>query len=161
MRTALRIKKYDLSILSMFKTITSMTAENRDLLLKEMDVFAKKIQLRATRQSCNISIEFVNSRGTYTATVENISTTGAFIACRVPVLIDEKIYIHFGKEANGNEIKLQARIVHSAVNGFGVQFFALDAQSVRFLQACVSAPLEDGATFSAQSKSAMGTSPFL
>ena len=137
MKTGAQIKKYDVSILNMFKTITTMTIEDRDLLLKEIDVFARKIKSRATRETCDISVEFVNSRGIYTATIENISLTGAFIACRVPILIDEKIFIHFGKASDGNDVKLQARIVRSTVNGFGVHFFALDEQDTRFLQNCM------------------------
>ena len=155
MKTAAPIKKYDLSILNMFKTITTMSVEDRDLLVKEIEVFARKIKARARRKPCNIDIEFVNSRGIFSAIVENISTTGAFIACRVPVLIDEKIFLHFGKGANGNGIKLQARIVHSTANGFGVQFSALEAQGVRFLQTCMNdLPVGDCTIISAEPKRA-------
>ncbi len=141
MKNTVQIKKYDVSILSMFKTITTMTIEDRDLLLKEIDVFARKIKSRATRENCDIIVEFVNSRGIYTATIENISLTGAFIACRVPIMIDEKIFIHFGQGTDGSDVKIQARIVRSTVNGFGVQFIGLDDQDTKFLQNCM-APAE-------------------
>ena len=137
MQTGAQNKKYDASVLSMFKTITTMTVENRDLLLKEMEKFARKIQSRAKRETCNIDIEFVTSTGSYRAVVKNISTTGAFIACRVPVLINEKIFIHFGMGVHGDNVMLRARTVHSAADGFGVEFVGFGYQDNQFLRSCV------------------------
>jgi Tfp pilus assembly protein PilZ len=130
-----KMEKYDLSILRLIHTITTMTVENRNLLLKEMESFAKKIKLRATRKKCHIPIEFINSRESHTAIVENISFTGAYISCRVPLMIDEKIIMYFQLENSAEKLKLSAKVVHTKLRGFGVRFEKLDSRAARFLQA--------------------------
>ncbi len=132
-----RTKKYDLSILRLINTITAMTPEERVFVLKEMEKLTKKIKLRATRRKCNFPIEIINSRGVHTAVVENISFTGAFIACRVPVLIDEKVILHFRNGDKDDGFKLPAKIMRSTPWGFGVEFMRLDSQGVRVLQAYI------------------------
>jgi len=129
------MKRYDLSIRRLIDTITSMNVEERGLLLKEMESFTEKIKLRATRKKCNLPIKFANSRGTHAAIVKNISFTGAFVGCRVPLWIDEKIMMYFQQEDSAEDFKLHARIIHTKLRGFGVQFYNLDSRSARFLQA--------------------------
>ncbi len=131
------MKKYDLSIRRLIDTITSMNVEERGLLLKEMESFTEKIKLRATRKKCNIPIKFANSRGTHAAIVKNISFTGAFVGCRIPLLIDEKIIMYFQQEDSAEDLKLHARIIHTKLRGFGVRFNNLDSRASRFLQACM------------------------
>jgi hypothetical protein len=130
-----KMKRYDLSILRLIHTITTMTVEHRNLLLKEMESFAKKLKLRATRKKCYVPIEFINSRESYTAIVENISFTGAFVSCRVPLMIDEKIVMYFQLENSIEKFKLNAKVVHTKLRGFGVRFEKLDSRAARFLQA--------------------------
>ncbi len=132
-----KLKKYDLSILRLIDTITNMTVEERSLLLKEVDNYTKKIKLRATRKRCNLDIKFVNPRGTHAAIVKNISFTGAFVDCRVPVLIDEEIFMHFQQEEKAEGFKLPARIMHAKPWGLGVKFNNLDSRAARFIQTCM------------------------
>lgn len=131
------MKRYDLSIRKLIETITSMNVEERGLLLKEMESFTEKIKLRATRKKCSLPVKFINSRGSYSAVVKNISFTGAFVLCRVPMLIDEKIFMYFELEDSAEKFKLSAKVVHSKPQGFGVQFGDLDSRAARFLQACM------------------------
>jgi hypothetical protein len=130
-----KMKRYDLSFFRLINTIATMTVEERNLILKEIDSLAKKINLRAVRKKCRVPIEFINSRASHTALVENISFTGAFVSCRVPLMIDEKIIMYFQLE-NGNEkFKLSARVVHTKLEGFGVRFENLGSRAAIFLQA--------------------------
>ncbi|MGD9008885.1 MAG: PilZ domain-containing protein [Desulfobacteraceae bacterium] len=130
-----KMKRYDLSIFRLINTITTMTVEERNLILNEMEILTKKIKLRATRKKCHIPIEFINSRESHTAIVENISFTGAFVSCRVPLMIDEKIIMYFQLENGAEKLKLNARVVHTNLRGFGVRFENLDSREARFLQA--------------------------
>jgi hypothetical protein len=130
-----KIKRYDLSIFRLINTITTMTVEERNLILKEMEILTKKIKLRAIRKKCHVPIEFINSRESHTAIVENISFTGAFVSCRVPLMIDEKIIMYFQLENSAEKSKLNARVVHTNLRGFGVRFENLDSRAARFLQA--------------------------
>ncbi len=132
-----KMKKYDLSILRLINTITNMTVEERDLVLKEMETFSKKIKFRATRKKCNLPIKFIDSRGEYSAWVENVSFTGAFVRCRIPVLIDEQIIMCFQQKDSAKNLKLRARIIHAKRQGFGVQFYNLESRATRFLQSCM------------------------
>jgi Tfp pilus assembly protein PilZ len=112
-----------------------MTVEERNLILKEVESFAKKIKLRAIRKKCYVPIEFINSRESHAAIVENISFTGAFVSCRVPLMIDEKIIMSFQLENSAEKFKLNARVVHTKHRGFGVRFEKFDSKVARFLQA--------------------------
>jgi hypothetical protein len=130
-----KMKRYDLSIFRLINTITTMTVDERNLILKEMEILAKKIKLRAIRKKCNVPIEFINARESITATVENISLTGAFVSCRVPLMIDEKIIAYFQLENSAEKLKLNARVVHTNLRGFGIRFEDVDSRATRFLQA--------------------------
>ena len=130
-----KMKRYDLSIFRLIKTNTAMTVEERNLILKEMEILTKKIKLRAIRKKCHVPIEFINSRESHTAIVENISFTGAFVSCRVPLMIDEKIIIYFQLENSAEKFKLNARVIHTKLRGFGVRFENLDSRAAIFLQA--------------------------
>jgi hypothetical protein len=129
-----KMKRYDLSIFRLINTITAMTVEERNLILKEMEILTKKIKLRAIRKKCHVPIEFINSRESHKAIVENISFTGAFVSCRVPLMIDEKIIIYFQLENSAEKFKLNARVVHTNLRGFGIRFGNLDSRGARFLQ---------------------------
>ena len=131
------MKRYDLSILRLINTITTMTVEERNLLLKEMESFAKKLKLRATRKKCHIPVEFINSRESQIAIVENISFTGAFVSSRVPLIIGELIIMYFQLENSAERFKLNARVVHARLKGFGVRFEKLDSKAARFLQTLI------------------------
>lgn len=135
MADKLMMKRYDLSILRFINTITTMSVEERNLLLREMDSFARKIKLRATRKKCHLPIKFINARESISAIVKNISFTGAFVSCRVPLMIDEKIIMYFEPDNSPAKLKLSARVVHATLRGFGVRFENLDSRAARFLQA--------------------------
>ncbi len=135
MEDELKMKRYDLTILRLINTITTMTVEERNLLLKEMEGIAKKIKLRATRKECRVPIKFINSRESLSAVVENLSFTGAFVSCRAPLMIGEKIIMYFQLENGGERFKLNARVVHATLRGFGVHFEHLDSNAARCLQA--------------------------
>ena len=130
-----KMKRYDLSFLKLINTIATMTVEERNLLLKEMEILTKKIKLRAMRKKCRVTIEFINSRASHKGIVENISSTGAFIGCRVPLMIDEKIIMYFQPKDSAGKHKLNARVVHTKLGGFGVRFENLDSRAAIFLQA--------------------------
>jgi hypothetical protein len=130
-----KIKSYDLSIFRLINTITTMTVEERNVMLKAMESLAKKIKFRAIRKKCHIPIEFINARDSHTAIVENISFTGAFVSCRVPLMIDEKIIMYFQLDNSAKKFKLNARVVRTKRRGFGVRFETLNSREARLLQA--------------------------
>jgi hypothetical protein len=127
-------KRYDLSIFRLISTITHMTVEERNLILKEMDILTKKIKLRAIRKKCHVPIEFINSREINKGIVKNISSTGAFVNCRAPLMIDEKIIMYFQLDDSVERYKLNARVVYTKLWGFGVRFENLDSRALKLLQ---------------------------
>jgi hypothetical protein len=49
-------------------------------------------------------------------------------------MIDEKIIAYFQLENSAEKLKLNARVVHTNLRGFGIRFEDLDSRATRFLQ---------------------------
>jgi hypothetical protein len=128
-------KRYDTTIRKLIDLIFQMTADERGMLLKEAEQITTK--LRATRKRCHIPVLLYYAEGVYPATITNLSFTGAFVECRIPVMIGEPSTVKF-KNSNGLwDLTLKARIVHVTGWGIGLRFKTVDSKAARFLQKCL------------------------
>jgi hypothetical protein len=128
-------KRYDTTIRKLIDLIFQMTADERGMLLKEAEQITTK--LRATRKRCHIPVLLYYAEGVYPATITNLSFTGVFVECRIPVMIGEPSTVKF-KNSNGLwDLTLKARIVHVTSWGIGLRFQTVDSKAARFLQKCL------------------------
>lgn len=105
------------------------------MLLKEAEQI--KVKMRATRRNCCVPILLHYGDEVYPSTVTNLSFTGAFVECMIPVMIGDPAAVEF-KNLNGFEdIKLDARIIHANMWGVGVRFKTVRSTAARFLQKCL------------------------
>jgi hypothetical protein len=51
------------------------------------------------------------------------------------LMIDEKIIMYFQVDNSAEKFKLNAKVVHTKLRGFGVRFENLDSRTAIFLQA--------------------------
>jgi hypothetical protein len=128
-------KRYDVTIRKLIDLIFKMTADERGLLLNEAERI--KTKLRATRKRCNLPILLYYAEGVYPASITNLSFTGAFVECRIPVIVGDPATLKF-KNSNGLwDLTMEARIVHATSWGIGLRFKTVGSRAARFLQKCL------------------------
>jgi PilZ domain len=131
----LKSRRYDETIRKLIDMILSMTPDERGMLLKEAEQI--KAKLRATRRNCCVPILLHYGDKVHASTVTNLSFTGAFVECSIPVMIGEPATVEF-KNLNGFEdLKLDARIIHANIWGIGLRFKTVRSTAARFLQKCL------------------------
>lgn len=112
-----------------------MTPDERGMLLKEAEQI--KTKLRAARRNCCIPILLHHGGKVYSSTITNLSFTGAFVECMVPVMIGEAAMVEFNNVNGFVDIKLDARIIHTNIWGIGIRFKTVRSTAARFLQKCL------------------------
>lgn len=130
-----RSGRYDLSIRKLIDVIFQMTPDERGLLLAEAERI--KAKLRATRRNCTMPISLYYDGEIHDATITNLSFTGAFVECYIPVKIEDPVTVAF-KSINAREdLKLGGRIIHANKWGIGIRFSTIRSAQARFLQKCL------------------------
>ncbi len=124
--------RYDLTIRNLIDLILKMTPDERGLLLTEAERI--KTKLRATRRNCCVPILLYYTDEIHPVTITNLSFTGAFIECFVPVKIGDPATVGFKNLDGSVDLKLDARIVHATRWGIGVRFKTIRSRVARFLQ---------------------------
>ena len=112
-----------------------MSLDERGLLLTEAERIRTK--LRATRRSCCIPIEMYYGEKVHPVTITNLSFTGAFVECLIPIMIGDAILVEFKNSDGSENIKLNARIIHATSLGIGIRFNTVRSNAARFLQKCL------------------------
>ena len=131
----LKLKQYDVTIPKLIELILKMTPEERTWLLQEAQ--QRKIKMRAIRRNCCVAILLYYEERVYPATITNISFTGAFVECYIPVRIGDSVSVEFNNITGTEKIKLKARIVHATNMGFGIRYNTVRSIEARFLQKCL------------------------
>ena len=128
-------ERYDLTIRKLIDLILQMTPDERGLLLNEAERIKTKV--RATRRNCCMPVDLHYGEEVHTATVTNLSFTGAFVECYIPVKIEDSVKIEF-KNVDGSEnLTIGARIVHANKWGIGIRFSTIRSLQAQFLQKCL------------------------
>jgi hypothetical protein len=127
-------KRYDVSVRKLIDLIFTMTPDERGLLLTEAERIRTK--LRATRRNCTVAIVLYYGDKVYPATITNLSFTGAFVECYIPLRIGDSVSVEF-KNVHGSAIILNAHIVHASSLGIGIRFNTVPSRAARFLQKCL------------------------
>ncbi len=128
-------ERYDLTIRKLIDLILHMTPDERGLLLNEAERIKTKV--RATRRNCCMPVDLHYGEEVHAATVTNLSFTGAFVECYIPVKIEDPVKIEF-KNVNGSQhLMLGARIIHANKWGIGTRFSTIRSLQARFLQKCL------------------------
>jgi hypothetical protein len=131
----LKLRRYDVTIPKLIELILKMTPDERSWLLNEVE--QTKIKLRAIRRNCCVA-SLLNYEGkAYPATITNLSFTGAFVECYIPVRIGDSVSVEFIDMTGTEKIKLNARIVHATKSGCGIQYKTVRSSAARFLQKCL------------------------
>ena len=112
-----------------------MSLDERGLLLTEAERIRTK--LRATRRSCCVPIEMYYGEKVHPVTITNLSFTGAFVECLIPIMIGDAVLVEFKNSDGLENIKLNARIVHATSLGIGIRFNTVRSNAARFLQKCL------------------------
>jgi hypothetical protein len=128
-------KKYDLTVLKLIEAIFKMTPDERGLLINEAERIRTK--LRATRKRCSIPILLYYREGIYPSRISNLSFTGAFIDCLIPVIIGDSVKLKFKNSDGVLDLVMDAQIVHATVWGIGIRFKTINSRAARFLQNCL------------------------
>lgn len=131
----LKLKQYDVTIFKLIELILKMTPEERSWMLQEAQ--QKNIKMRAIRRNCCVAILLYYEERIYPATITNLSFTGAFVECYIPVRIGDSISVEFNNPAGTEKISLKARIVHATNMGFGIRYNTVRSNAARFLQKCL------------------------
>ena len=131
----LKKMQYDLTIRKLFETIIRMSTDERRLLLVEAERL--KTGLRATRRNCCVATEMSYADRVHPVTITNLSFTGAFVECYIPVRIGDAVSVKFKNADGSEETKLNARIVHATRTGIGIRFNGIRSREARFLQKCL------------------------
>lgn len=125
-------RRYDVTIQKLIELILRMTPDERGLLLIEAERIKSK--LRATRKNCCVPVMLHYAEEVCPATVTNLSFTGAFVECLIPVIIGDSVTVEFKYPDGSGEITLDARIVHATNWGIGIRFKTVNSKAARFLQ---------------------------
>jgi hypothetical protein len=128
-------ERYDLTIRKLIDLILQMTPDERGLLLNEAERI--KTKLRATRRNCCMPIALHYGEEVHTATITNLSFTGAFVECYLPVKIEDPVKIEFRNVNGSTNLKLGGRIIHANKWGIGIRFGTIRSLQARFLQKCL------------------------
>lgn len=128
-------ERYDITIRKLIDLILQMTPDERGLLLNEAERI--KTKFSATRRTCCMPIALHYGEEVHNATITNLSFTGAFVECYIPVKIEDPVNIEFKNVDGSQNLKLGARIVHATKWGIGVRFSTVRSLQARFLQKCL------------------------
>jgi hypothetical protein len=131
----LKLKQYDVTIPKLIEIILKMTPEERSWLLQEAQ--QRKVKMRAIRRNCCVAILLYYEERIYPATITNLSFTGAFVECYIPVRIGDSVSVEFNDLPGTERIKLKARIIHATNMGFGIRYNTVKSNAARFLQKCL------------------------
>jgi len=107
----LKLKQYDITLRRLIDLIFKMSLDERGLLLTEAERIRTK--LRATRRSCCIPIVLYYGEKVHHVTITNLSFTGAFVECLIPIMIGDAVLVEFKNFDGSENIKLNARIVYT------------------------------------------------
>ncbi len=127
--------RYDLTICKLIDLIMKMTPDERGLMLVEAERI--KTKLRATRRNCCVPISLYYAEEVHPATITNLSFTGAFVECYIPVKIGDPATVEFKNLDGSADLKLDARIVHANRWGIGIRYKTVRSNAARFLQKCL------------------------
>ena len=127
--------RYDLTVRKLIDLIFQMTPDERGLLLTEAERIRAK--LRATRRNCCMPISLIYGEEVHSATITNLSFTGAFVECYIPVRIGDMVKVEFKNVDGADNLKLGGCIVHANQWGIGVRFNTIRSAPARFLQKCL------------------------
>ncbi len=130
-----RSGRYDVTIRRLIDLIMKMTPDERGLLLTEAERI--KTKLRATRRNCCVPILLHYAGEAHPATVTNLSFTGAFVECYIPVKIGDAVTVDFKNIDGCSDLKLDARIIHANTWGIGIRYNTVRSKAARFLQRCL------------------------
>ncbi len=125
-------RRYDVNVARLIELILHMTPEERGLLLKEAENI--KTSFRATRRNCFVSILLYYDEKVHPATITDLSFTGAFVECYIPVMIGDPVTVEFINTNGFGDLKVDAHIVHATKMGFGIRFKTIRSNLARFLQ---------------------------
>jgi hypothetical protein len=126
------LKTYDISFRKLVDMILAMDADERGLLIKEAERINAK--MRGTRKPCHIPVQLAKADGVYAAVIRNLSFRGAFLVCKIPVLIGEEVLVKFKEDRDEAAPVLRSRIVHATGVGIGIRFERMDSRAARFIQ---------------------------
>ncbi len=125
-------RRYDLTVRKLIDLIFKMTEDERGLLLKEAERI--KAKLRATRRKCSVPILLYYGEQIHNVTISNLSFTGAFVDCLIPVIIGDPVKLKFKNPDGHWDLMMDARIVHATSWGIGIRFKTVGSRAARFLQ---------------------------
>jgi hypothetical protein len=137
MQEKAKLKKYNLTIARLWDIILSLTEEQQETLLRQVDEFLKADKREIVRKACDLKVDFATSDRTHIGRIKNISRHGVFIEAKVPVIIGEELLMVFSLNRHSKPFKLRGEVVHATRWGIGVEFTASESQFDRQIKELV------------------------
>ena len=119
------VKKYNTSILNLFKIILNLNENQQRILLACAEKLFLKEKRTSPRKSCEIPIYYATDDHFYSSYIKNISQNGLFIETQKKLPVGNIILMTFRLKGLDKPIKMRGEIAHAGPSGIGVRF--LDA----------------------------------
>ena len=118
----------------LFALIISMTKEEQEALLKDLDERLFKGKRRYTRKPFFMVVDYASQDRSYKDFIHNISPSGVYIETRMPFSIGEDISLTFPLPGHEKQIKITGQVARTDQRGIGVKFKMSDEDQETFIK---------------------------
>jgi len=112
---------------SLSRFVDNLTLEDQRTLSRLLNSWEKKDQRQHARERCSIITDYIVDNHNYKGIILNISPSGAYIASRHLLPVNQVIFQSFFFPNFEIPIRSHSKIVWAGPEGFGVQFDSLQS----------------------------------